>query len=429
VEELKALMAWGDWDPEGAEEAATDAVLQTAPEYIREQREWHASPAGQAFGAWQSGRSQALMDRSITFADGTNATPVAVIGVGDWWEELAREAASYTGTLEDAERDHREMTLSDPPDGFQWPSDPYTETLIDWDSFWTTDFKARDWLVEPLLARGRSHAVVAGAKTGKSLLLLEVAAALACGRAVLGQAAGAPMSVLYVDHEMTPVDLWERLVALGYGPEDTSLLRANFHYTQLPASPPTDTKPGGDILVLATVRHRAHVVVLDTYSRAVEGAENDADTTRDYFRHTGRRLKSLGCTVVRLDHAGKDGSKGGRGSSAKNDDVDVVWSLTRTGGNLFHLEATHRRVGWVEDVMLSREEVDGVLMHRVVLAPGWEDRQQEDPVAAVNAALDAAGAPDDISNRQAREEYGIKGRNEDVAAALRTRKERSQTGP
>ena len=57
-------------------------------------------------------------------------------------------------------------------------------------------------------------------------------------------------------------------------------------------------------------------------------------------------LKQRGATWVRLDHAGKDLDRGQRGSSAKGDDVDVVWRLDMTdNGVTFHREAA--RMSWV----------------------------------------------------------------------------------
>jgi hypothetical protein len=89
-------------------------------------------------------------------------------------------------------------------------------------------------------------------------------------------------------------------------------------------------------------------VVIDTMSRAVEGAENESDTVRAFYAHTGRALKAAGVAVVRLDHSGKDMSKGQRGSSAKTDDVDVVYRLTARENGV-RIDTTHKRSRWVRD--------------------------------------------------------------------------------
>ncbi len=133
-----------------------------------------------------------------------------------------------------------------------------------------------------------------------------------------------PRHVLYLDYEMTPEDLRDRLEYFGYGPEyDLSHL----HYASLPTLDALDSASGGDQITTDAVALGADLVVIDTAGRAVTGDENEADTYRALYARTGRLLKAEGIALVRLDHAGKDVAKGQRGSSGKNDDVDIVLSL------------------------------------------------------------------------------------------------------
>ena len=217
-------------------------------------------------------------------------------------------------------------------------------TPIDWDAFWKTEDDAAEWAIEPLIPAGRCTALYAAAKVGKSLLALDVAAAAATGGSILGQPKTEPITVLYVDLEMTAADLRERLGDLGYGPDDdlTRLV-----YLQLPSMPLLDNDLGGELLVDLAVRHGVDLVVIDTMARAVSGEENSADTYRSFYRYTGLRLKSAGIAVLRIDHQGKDTERGQRGSSAKVDDLDVVFKMTSDGGHLFNLKRTHSRVPWV----------------------------------------------------------------------------------
>jgi hypothetical protein len=88
------------------------------------------------------------------------------------------------------------LTAADPN-----PLAPY---LIDWQTFWTTDHTETEWLLEPLFAKGRAHAIYAGAKVGKSFVTLAACAALATGQPFLRKPQTQPQHVLYVDYEMTP---------------------------------------------------------------------------------------------------------------------------------------------------------------------------------------------------------------------------------
>ena len=255
---------------------------------------------------------------------------------------------------------------------------------ICWPLFWTTDAATEDWLLEPVVAVGRQTAIYSTAKTGKSLLALDIAAAAATGRSVLGYEPRHAIDVVYVDLEMTEADLRERLTDLGYGPDDDL---SRLTYYQLPALPPLDSELGGEILAAAAQERRASLVVIDTMARAVSGEENSADTYRNFYRCTGRRLKAAGIALLRLDHAGKDGALGQRGSSAKVDDVDIVFRLVQVDPKLLKLSRTHSRVPWVPmEVSIVRLE-EPVLVHR----------QSEDAVPAGThdaiVALDELGVP------------------------------------
>ncbi len=222
---------------------------------------------------------------------------------------------------------------------------------IDWREFWATDEIAHDWMIEPVLPEGRQTAIFGDAKSGKSLLSLEMASAKAVGRAVLGQPAGDPIAVTYIDAEMGRADLRERLLDLGYGPKsDLSLLS----YYQLAGLPPLDTPAGGREVERILDVHGTQLLVVDTVASLTAGAEQDSDTIRHFFRYSGMAAKERGVTLLRIDHSGKDEGKGQRGTSHKSADVDVVLRLTAKG-DAVSLAATHSRVPWVPpSVALTR---------------------------------------------------------------------------
>jgi len=237
---------------------------------------------------------------------------------------------------------------------------------VDWSEFWADERPVEDFLIEPIIAAGRQTAVYSQAKQGKSLFALDVVAAAVTGAPILGQTAIDPIRIVYIDLEMTPADLRERLVDLGYGPDhDLSGLA----YYQLQALPPLDTDLGGEVLATIAERHGARLVVIDTMARAVRGEENSADTYRNFYAFCGRRLKAAGIALLRLDHQGKDASLGQRGSSAKDDDLDVVFKLTADENGRVVLRRTRSRVAWVpEEVVLQRHEEP---LRHVLAADSW----------------------------------------------------------
>jgi hypothetical protein len=291
----------------------------------------------------------------------------------------------------------------------------FQDMLVDWSTFWDADHDTAEWLAEPVLAIGRSHVVYAAGGTGKSLFVLWLCARIATGGPGLD---GAPLErrhVLYVDFEMTATDLAERLEAFGYGPDDDL---SWLHYALLPIIDPADTEAGGRMLVELAKHVDAAIVVVDTYSRAVAGEENSADTVRNRYRHTGLHLKAAGIGLVWISHAGKDGDRGQRGSSAANDDVDVVWHMAPADGG-FVLTAKKRRMGWVPADVALRQDTDGPeLAYRTALTAVPAG------TAAAIAQLDGLGAPLDISMRKAQKmlrDGGFRCRNEVVRAAVRSR--------
>lgn len=292
---------------------------------------------------------------------------------------------------------------------------------IHWPEFWRQeeDLEAR-WLSEPIIAAERAHALYAGAKTGKSLLLLQVAAALATGRPFLDKRAHDPVGVLYADYEMTEEDLRQRLVQFGYGADDDL---DPLNYYLLGAGQALDTVDGG--LALMETAHDAGVklVIIDTTARAVAGGENDADTLRAFYRCSGVGLKRLGIAWVRVDHSGKDAAKGQRGTSAKNDDVDVVWRLGPAGGEgAFNLEATHQRMGWVP----RKVELQLANSHGAVQWMRRGSRIYGPGVRELAAEMKRVGVPVDASWRAAKDwlrEHKVSFDNNLISDALAWRTE------
>lgn len=291
---------------------------------------------------------------------------------------------------------------------------------IDWAEFWAGDHHL-EWVIDPVLPKGRLVAMFAKGKAGKSLLTLEWAAALATGREVLWRDTRKPIHVVYIDAEMTEGDIQDRLIDLGYS-EDDDL--SHLHYYLLQTMPPLDTEAGGDALMGIAEEHDAEVVIVDTVSRVISGGENEADTFINLYRHTGMRLKAAGITFLRLDHSGKDDNRGQRGSSAKEQDADVVWRLADQG---FKIGGSRRIALTVKAsrMQLPHEKVNldrkaAPLRHELVggkaISQGAVD---------VLKLIDGLDLPADVGRDRARraiKDAGMTASNNHLAEALRWRK-------
>lgn len=309
-------------------------------------------------------------------------------------------------------------------------------SLLDWGMFFATDFGAIQLLPGKLMGPGQQITLVGDGKAGKSLFTQEWMWRMATGQSFLGDQPQAPVRILYLDAENGQEQVQERFLSFGAGPRAMGELR----YASFPPVRPLDTAGGGADLVALVKATGAELVVIDTVSRFISGPENDADTWLNLYRHTLLPLKRDRIASVRLDHFGKDKDRGGRGSSAKTQDVDHVWELAAQGGGTLTLKRTHTRTGIGPDsfVMLRQARRDGehwalggtrhVLMtYETEAASGLATIPGT--VEHIMAALDSAGVPLDAGNRIARQALAdrqVPGSSEKIAEAVRRRKARTE---
>ena len=282
---------------------------------------------------------------------------------------------------------------------------PVTSGLVDWAELLTNGAPDPEWLIEPFLPAGRLVSIVAAAKAGKSLFLLEAALALATGKRFLDQRSGDPKRVLYLDYEMTENDLAERLEDMGYGENDHSALTDSFAYYLSPNLPALNTPTGATQLLTLVEHHRPDLLIVDTLSRVFDGDENASETFLELYRLVWLPLKAGGITVVRADHSGHNDTARGRGSSAKGDDVDVAWTLKPTDNGV-KLERGNSRVSWVpERIDILRNGDAGPPIHRMAAARGWPEGTAE-----WAALLDKLNAPANLGERKLRKWLNEPGR-------------------
>lgn len=294
--------------------------------------------------------------------------------------------------------------------------------VLDWHALWA-DTEEDEWIVEPLLPARRLVALYSPPKVGKSLLTLEVAAAISCGREVLGVVPERPWRVLYVDFENDPKgDIRPRLQAMGYTPDDLGNLR----YLSFPTLAALDSEPGSLQLMAAVARHEAELVVIDTLSRSVAGEENDNDTWLKFYRHTGLKLKQAKIACLRLDHSGKDVEKGQRGGSAKSGDVDLVWRMQRVTDEVYSLTCEANRLP-VSEKVLTFERKPLPHLHSSIQGEG-RSSAFDAKVTAVVELMNAADLPSDAGRYRAKEVVkgtGLIAGSRVLDAAVALRKQRA----
>ncbi|MDX3681396.1 AAA family ATPase [Streptomyces scabiei] len=312
-----------------------------------------------------------------------------------------------------------------------------TASLLDWGTFFATDFGAIQLLPGKLMGPGQQITLVGDGKAGKSLFTQEWMWRMATGQGFLGDHPQAPVRILYLDAENGQEQVQERFLSFGAGPRAMGELR----YASFPPVRPLDTAGGGADLIALVKATGAELVVIDTVSRFISGPENDADTWLNLYRHTLLPLKRDRIASVRLDHFGKDKDRGGRGSSAKTQDVDHVWELAAHGGGNLTLKRTHTRTGIGPDnfTLLRQAQRDGEHWAlggtRHVLMTWETEPGTESGLAAVPgtvehlvAQLDKAGVPTDWGSPRVIKrcaDLGIQARKSKIEEAVRIRKNRA----
>lgn len=223
-----------------------------------------------------------------------------------------------------------------------------------------------------------------------------------------------PLRVLYFDRENSLRDIVTRMIAFGAKPVE---LQEPFDYRRFPKfTGGLDAAPVAVAELMTIVDDsKPDIVVLDTVSRFIEGKENDSDTWLALYRRVHAPLKDRGIAGVRLDHMGKDAERGSRGSSAKSQDVDHVWEMTRTDESLtredgvetvattIRMKRTHTRTGIGRDVLnvvrRGRKGPNGLWLPgetRHELVDAGAVRQQDMVIQSYVDHLLAAGVPGDL---------------------------------
>jgi len=297
-----------------------------------------------------------------------------------------------------------------------------------------------EYVLDGLLRRGELAALVSEAKAGKSLLALDLVV----------RATRAGLRILYADAENGYYDIRTRIDQLGC--DDETAAKIEESYLSFP-SVVLDTPEGTHQFLTFVADYAQEIgmvdaVVLDTASRYISGIENDSSPWLAMYRLTLQPLKRKGIAVLRLDHMGKDVTKGARGNSAKSGDVDTIWELKAGDpppGRLTPVRveltcAMQRSGSHARYTVLSRTTEDGVLVHRAegslgdgvmpTMAP-----PRVSPVDDVVAVLDRSGCPNHTGRPAAQDwlrDRGVplpKAGTTEWAAAIRERKSRPEQDP
>lgn len=190
------------------------------------------------------------------------------------------------------------------------------------------------WLLKGRIPMGGLIALYAPPKSGKSVVATELAVAASLGEAFWQVQFAKRLTVLYIAAERS-ADIADRLKATlqrrGVPYPDT------LHLYARPAGPLQVTN-GTHLQALKQVAEhlKPDLIIFDTFARMTLGIEeNDTGDMGEAVEDFNAILRAAGpqCAGILVHHAGKDRSKGLRGSTALLGAVDGVYAVERESNN------------------------------------------------------------------------------------------------
>jgi hypothetical protein len=199
------------------------------------------------------------------------------------------------------------------------------------------------WMIEGLLPASGFGVVFGPPKSGKSFLLSDALFHVALGRPWAGRSVQQG-AVIYITGEGV-TGFKRRLVAMRrhYGVEGQGVAFGLITVAPDFGHKSEDAQELKSMIRDWLSRHgnpSLAAIALDTLARAMKGAdENTAKDMTTFVDNCGLLGEAFGCLVVGVHHAGKDTSRGSRGSNALDGAVDVMWSVEKGDG--FSTAAIH----------------------------------------------------------------------------------------
>jgi hypothetical protein len=216
-----------------------------------------------------------------------------------------------------------------------------------------TTYDLQDYLVEPfpvaepllrltgpgtpVLTSSSINQIFAWRGTGKTMLALALAGAMANGTDFLGWHPTRKIKVVYVEGEMPDSQLQERARNI-VGSTERGYFRILTFFSQVGGIQPLSTPEGRQALEAEI--GDAEVLFLDSISTLGWFATNDEENWLEFLRWLNH-LRQLGLCIIFLHHAGKSGMS--RGHSRSEDMLDISIKLTR--------DAADEDVDWLKFTM------------------------------------------------------------------------------
>ena len=221
--------------------------------------------------------------------------------------ETEKERFVYYHELED----ELVQAFIKPVGGFIFPANLFTLSHLP-----SVPFYVKDWLPK----RGKAY-LYAPAKSGKSYLCIQLARCVGAGLPFLGLPTTKGVA-LYVQFELGEEILQARLRQTRQDYDNV--------YVGTTFSMKLDTKGGQEQLWKALEAVEPNVLILDPKIKMITGDENESHEMQPICDFLDSVIEGFNCSILVIDHAGKDISKRGRGSTIWEGWSDSYLKMKRT---------------------------------------------------------------------------------------------------
>lgn len=183
------------------------------------------------------------------------------------------------------------------------------------------------WLIDQVLIAGAVNVLYGPGGSGKSVLAIDAACALAAGLPTWHGHATAPGPVVYIGAE-APEEVAQRRRAWK-ADHQIPTLPAFFLVPERVPLLDSEAVPGL-IASLPAEAARPALFVVDTLSRTMRGGdENSGQDMGRVFEAAEQLRDATGATILLIHHSGKDASRGARGSSSLTFDARQAIAVSR----------------------------------------------------------------------------------------------------
>lgn len=201
--------------------------------------------------------------------------------------------------------------------------------VVELDDFRVLEMPEIKTIMQPWLTYGSTHMIYAPRGAGKTFFSISIGLAVAYGTDFGDWALKEPENVLYVDGEMLPQAMRQRIEGLSGnlgGKKKKWYILSSGINLQHKGSAINIGKPYWQEYVYNEVMSKGiKLLFLDNISALTPGIEENESSSWDSIAAWQNKIKQTGCAVVIVHHAGKGGQQ--RGTSAREDALDTVIAL------------------------------------------------------------------------------------------------------